>query len=386
VDARLVPPEDRVLDHRVRAWTACMPDVAPELLRWTAAIATLAGADTPDEAHTLLSRLPALRGAGAQVLRDRLIRWWTEAAPGPRLLNPLGPDRLAEHLVSSTMATVTSPGASAGMSAGDLFDDLLRSGSDRQVATMLEHLARAHAGQPFLAQLTDEAVARQFVALAHRLTDEGDPHEPAAGPLDAVLRDGLLRLLTPPVVQRLLPDDDDPSDHASPDDVWRDRTIGDRATARVCRELAGRAGDSGDDESARALSDVAARIEAALATSTAAENRYHQKLRRHEQLVVREPGNSAHWRALAAVQTRLADLDRAEGRLALADAGYRRAIESLTALVGLDPDEPRHRQEPAGAHRRLADLDAEAGWTEQAQAGYRRARELDVPDAQGTEP
>jgi len=64
------------------------------------ATATLAGADTEDEARQMLQLLPDLADATAE-RRGQLARWVRDLYPGPRWWNPLEPDLLGEHLVAA---------------------------------------------------------------------------------------------------------------------------------------------------------------------------------------------------------------------------------------------------------------------------------------------
>ena len=83
-----------------------------------------------------------------------------------------------------------------------------------------------------------------------------------------------------------------------------------------------------------------------------------------------------HRHDLVTEYLRLAQHDRAEGRLALAASGYRQAVDLLDELSALEPGEPAHLHDLAVAVAQLAELDIEQGWTEQAAAGYRRAVEI----------
>jgi tetratricopeptide (TPR) repeat protein len=380
-----VPPEERVLAHRERSWAAQLPDVDPALLRWTAAAATIAGGDTEGDADALLALLPALAGADARALRGRLARWWADAVPGARLLNPLQPDRLGEHLAALTLTGMQD-------AAPGLLDGLLTLPSDRQVGATLDLLARTHAGHPQLAQLTDEAVLRNFFRLARRAT--GSPGAGHGGQGGAPAADALLRLIAPSVVQRLVPGDDVPADR-------RER---ERSVSIACTHLGELATVAGRDGEAHALLDAALRIDQALAASAAgevqyrrevaadqlrlahlhaaagraslAESGYRRALDTLRELAEQDADNPAHWRQMVTAHTRLADLDRDGERVALADAGYRRAVDAVQALVTLDPENASYRRELAAAYVRLAELDAAAGWVAQAESGYRRATEL----------
>lgn len=151
-----------MLAHRERAWAGQLPDVDPALLRWTAAAATLAGAGTLQQAHALIALLPALAGVDARPLRERLIRWWADAVPGPRLLNPVQPDRLGDHLAAATLVQLQDS------SAGAVLDGLVRLPSVDQLGTALELLGRLRARRPDLAEPIDAMVLRDLSDLARR--------------------------------------------------------------------------------------------------------------------------------------------------------------------------------------------------------------------------
>jgi tetratricopeptide (TPR) repeat protein len=363
-----------VLAHRERAWAAELPDVDPALLRWTAAAASLAGASTPQEAHALLALLPSLDGADPRPLRERLIGWWAGAVPGAGLLNPLLPERLGDHLVATTLTDPGGPQASAAV----ILDGLVRLPSAGQLAAALVVLARARTRYPDLAEPVDAMVLREVVPLARRASGDaasdpghrGDPTSPRPG---CAVGDGVLRLLTEPLRARLVAPGGGPPGHR---DHQRDHH---RDVASACRQLADVATGIGRVDDAADLLDIALRIDRALTGAMPRET--EAALRGHVEalgrLVDQDPQNPTLRRQIAGALARLAQLDREEGRLALADAGYRRALDALAELLALDPENLEYRREVAAAHVRLAAMDAAAGWTAQAEAGYRRARELD---------
>lgn len=325
-------------------------------------------------------------------LRERLIRWWSGVVPGPRLLNPLRPDRLGEHLAARALVSI-------GEGADDVLDGLLRLRSDRQVGAALDLLARGHAGQPVLAHLGEEALLRNFADLAHRVARASGPV--AGRPVDTTIADPVVRMLSPSVVQRLRARgvSTDPQTPRQADQQDRDRSV-----SVACTQLSALATAAGRQDEARALLDLALNVDQSLAAGTPeavehrrrvaadhgrlarldtaagrvamAETGYRRALDALRALVELDPDHPADRRELAIVHTRLADLDRDGRRMALADAGYRRALEALQELVEMDPDNLTHRRDLAAAYLRLAELDADAGWAAQAEAGYRRAMEI----------
>jgi tetratricopeptide (TPR) repeat protein len=383
-----------VLTHKERSWAAQLPDVELALARWTAAAATLAGADTSDEAHALLAIHPALAGEDARPRRDRLIRWWADTTPGSSLLNPLGPDRLGEDLVERALA-------STGDHAGDVLDGLLRLPVDRQVADTLDLLERAHAGHPRLARLTDAALIRNLPGLARRATAASAASaivEPAADRASSHACDGdvggaVLRLLSPSLLERIAPHGSLPPE--PPDQ---------RQVSEALCDLADVAADRADLDRAQELLDASVRLdEARLAAAPdaldrrravaldrrrlaeldrradrplQAEGGYRRFLEAAEDLVRRDPTDATYRQDVVAAHMLLGDLDRDAGRTALADAGYRRALDARQELLRLEPGNRAWSDQIAAAWVQLGDLDAAAGWSAQAEAGYRHA--LDV--------
>ena len=63
-------------------------------------LASLAGADSEDEARELLALLPDLAGASNE-RKGQLARWVSGLYPGPRFWNPVEPDLLGEHMTTT---------------------------------------------------------------------------------------------------------------------------------------------------------------------------------------------------------------------------------------------------------------------------------------------
>lgn len=182
--------------------------------------------------------------------------------------------------------------------------------------------------------------------------------------------EGLLRLLSGSLLARLAPDGEELSEGR-----WDEC----RAVASACRQLAQLAGERGRIDLATDLLDAALRIDRAVpgeipVRETQASLRGYVEVL--ERRIADDPRDGVLLRQVAWAHSRLAELDRDEGQLALADAGHRRAIEALTARLELDPDNAAYRHEVATAHVRLADLNAAAGWAAQAESGYARARQV----------
>jgi Trypsin-like peptidase domain len=127
-------PVERILERERRYWRKSGSQLDPKMLESVAALATLAGAATDEEARTLLEILPALRGSGANDERRRLIDWYRGLYGGPGLLNPVRPDRVGEALVSQFLHNQVDGGA-------ELIRAALSLPSDYQVAQCLNVLA-----------------------------------------------------------------------------------------------------------------------------------------------------------------------------------------------------------------------------------------------------
>ncbi len=97
--AELAQHEDRHWRSTAGAANLALDD--PQQRACVVAAATLAGADTEDEAASLLRLLPDYAPDALAERRGRLARWVAGLYPGRRWWNPLEPDLLAEHLVAT---------------------------------------------------------------------------------------------------------------------------------------------------------------------------------------------------------------------------------------------------------------------------------------------
>ena len=271
VDVQQVPPVERVFAHEQRYWAAMMPDVDPALLRWTAAAATMAGADSHIDGHAVLAAHPALAGDDKTQAREQLIRWWADLVPGSRLLNPLRPDRLGEQAAAITLAGMHEL-------AGPVLDGVLSLPSDRQVTSALDLLARAQSITPAMAGLTDAAVVQHLAPLAERATQAARPDQ--SGRINRSVGEAVLRLLSADRLDRLNPDHDIPEEGR--------QSL--RAAAVACTDLGTLAREAGRVADARAL--------------------FHAALKIDQRLVAMAPNDRTQQRDLAIDQQRLADLDR----------------------------------------------------------------------------
>jgi tetratricopeptide (TPR) repeat protein len=376
------PPVERVLAHEQWYWSATMPDVDPDLVSWTAAAATIAGADTLDEAHTLLAIHHGLRDDNQTAPRARLIQWWSQLQPGPRYLNPLRPDRLGEHLVATVLAGF-------GDHAGAIVTDLLNVSSDRQLTACLDLLARTGASSPTVQTLLRTAIPPQLPALAARAARAADPANDGA--VDRSVADSVLRHITPEILSCVIDPDESPPDRR-------------RDVAVACTTLSNLARDAGQSKDARQLATTALRIDQALADAypanlihvrdtaidyltladldleagrrEAAAEGYQRAQEIYRQVAELDPGNPTYRRDVAIALQRLADLDLEAGRREAAAEGYRGYLAAAQQVAELDPGNPTYRRDVAIALQRLADLDLEAGRREAAAEGYQRAQEI----------
>ncbi|MEV4513940.1 tetratricopeptide repeat protein [Dactylosporangium sp. NPDC049525] len=376
------PPVERVLAHEQRYWAATMPDLDPDLASWAAAAATIAGADSPDEAHALLSIHHALDGPAQAAVRTRLVDWWSQLQPGPRHLNPLRPDRLGEHLAGTVLAGL-------GDDAGSVLTDLLALPSDRQLVACLDLLARAGATSPTVRRLLDTTIPQQLPALATRAAQAADPAH--TGAVDRSVADNVLRHVTPQMLARI----------PAPGETLPGRR---RDAAVACTVLTKLARDTGQSESAIQLARAALRIDLALAEAhpdsvvhlhdTAidyltladldrdvgrrdeAALGFRQAQEIYRKVAESDPADPAYRHGVAITLQRLADLDLSAGRRDEAVQGYRRYLAAAQDVADSDPGNLAYRRDVAHAVRRLADLDRDAGRRDDAVRGYRQAQEV----------
>ncbi|MGH3392536.1 MAG: trypsin-like peptidase domain-containing protein [Actinomadura sp.] len=158
---RLRAPVERVLEHERKYWERTGPQFAPDIRESAAALSSLAGAATDEEAHGLLEVLPALHGSGAYDERRRLIDWLAKLYSGPNVLNAVRPDRLGEELISQVVRDRPDGGQS-------LLEALLRLPSDSQVAQCLVVLARLVPGDATGHEVIKSALARSLEEIRRR--------------------------------------------------------------------------------------------------------------------------------------------------------------------------------------------------------------------------
>jgi tetratricopeptide (TPR) repeat protein len=134
---------DELLHHEQRYWMrsalAHGLQMDPMLQRRVVAFATLAGADSEDEATDLLRLVPNLEDASAE-RRGALARWLANLYPdGNRFWSPLEPDLVGERLVVTTYTE--HPAVLSGA---------LKRGAPQAIVQPLDVYARAAADHPEL--------------------------------------------------------------------------------------------------------------------------------------------------------------------------------------------------------------------------------------------
>ena len=154
--------------HEDRHWQAAAQsedlDVGRELRQRVVALATLAGADTEQEAVQLLQLLPDLTAVDTERLHG-LARWARGLYPGQRWWNPLEPDLLGEYLVATHLTDC--PGVLAGV---------LERSDPASLAQPLDVYARAAPDHPSLASALRSVLSANLVALCRAAIQQAATH------------------------------------------------------------------------------------------------------------------------------------------------------------------------------------------------------------------
>jgi hypothetical protein len=150
--------------HEDKYWqksaeTAQVQINAENLRAQVVALATLAGADTQQDAAQLLALLPPLADATAE-RRYELAGWVNGQYPGPRWWNPLEPDLLGEYLVARHLTGL--PWLLAGV---------LRQDNAAALAQPLDLYARAAVDYPLLAEALQPVLEDTLVELCQAAID-----------------------------------------------------------------------------------------------------------------------------------------------------------------------------------------------------------------------
>jgi hypothetical protein len=136
---RTLSAVERVLERERRFWQRSDPHLTLELKEAVAALSTLAGAATDEEAQALLTVVPGFPKAAASEWHQ-LVAWHARLYGGLGVLNPVRPDRLGEALVSQFLAGQGDGGATLVLA-------LLSLSSDSQVARCLDVLSHLVASE-----------------------------------------------------------------------------------------------------------------------------------------------------------------------------------------------------------------------------------------------
>jgi tetratricopeptide (TPR) repeat protein len=317
------PPAMRALAHEARYWRATAPRSLPdELLRECAALATLAGAASCDEADALLSTVAAAD-------REKIISWLASLYDGPGTLNPLWPERLGEALVARVLRD-----------REDVLAKVLSVSSDDQLTRCFDVLARLSVYDTAVAHATAAAIAPYHHDLALQAEAQ------SRGPGRLALATSLIRLIA------TIPDTILAADAAGSGNATRRRSM-----AMFYIRLADLALDTGQGDQARDL--------------------YQRALAICQDLADGEPGNSACQRDLAVSYNRLADLARDTGQGHQARELYEHAHTITEALVASHPGSTIYQHDLSVSYDRLARLARDTGQGERARDLYQRALAID---------
>lgn len=109
-------PMTRLRNHEHRYWAQSAAGRDQTRLHIVAAVATLYGAETVEQARTLLATLPQFTDAGQDTI-DSYLDWMQKYYPGHRILNSIEPQRLGEDHLAATIAIysdlITAPASVA---------------------------------------------------------------------------------------------------------------------------------------------------------------------------------------------------------------------------------------------------------------------------------
>ncbi|MCP2284072.1 Tetratricopeptide repeat-containing protein [Promicromonospora umidemergens] len=228
---------DELLRHEARSWTRSADEAGipsdGQTLRILVAAACLLGAESQDEAESLVRRVARLCPPGTSLDPRAAARWLREQYPpstgfldssddlvlvgDPGWIGSLHPDRLAEHLVVSMLTATDASDTTRALVSAERRDVLLRGLSERQAVRAMIVLTRA-ASDPSRSQDDKPSNSSSSHGQNHRSTDESDPDrlDPRRG--DDVARLALdlvqgidVRWRTVSAVHELLPWPDPPS-------------------------------------------------------------------------------------------------------------------------------------------------------------------------------
>jgi tetratricopeptide (TPR) repeat protein len=373
---------ERILDHEQRYWRQTAPDgLTVEQMRLAVTLATLCGADTDEDAESLMT---LVHGGDADLssIRASTRNWVAGLYEGPGRLNPLRPDRLGEALIRDVLC------GQDGVGRG-LLTAVFDCASDGQLERTLEILTRLASSDAAMRGLSAEAAGAAHYTLVSRAAKQ------ASGTVDRPARAALAvnaaRLIAGPVAEDLVA--------MAPDNAAHRRGLS-LSCARLA-DLAHASGSSGEAERlhrqalaiaedlvARAPDNPVYRRDLSLACgrvadlagangdSGEAEHLHRQALTIAEDLVARAPDNPVYRRGLSLCCGRLADLAHASGNIDEAEHLHRQALIIAEDLVALAPDNAEYRRDLSLSYARLADLAGANGNSDEAEHLHRQALDI----------
>jgi hypothetical protein len=210
-------PMTRLRNHEYRFWARSAAGLDQTRLHIVAAAATLYGAETQEQARTLLGTLPQLADASQDTI-DAYLDWMQKHYPGRRALSPIEPRRIGEDHLAATIAIhsdlVTAPASVATeqqiMSAlialchttvrhsrsRQGIEDLLAVDPDRMLLVAWNALSGCADGRPLREAMTARFSSARTDTLA-RLYEQVPVAGPSVVPLVAELNRAMLNRVVP---------------------------------------------------------------------------------------------------------------------------------------------------------------------------------------------
>ncbi|MEV4808759.1 tetratricopeptide repeat protein [Micromonospora avicenniae] len=384
--ARDRPPVDRALDHEARYWNGRAPDGLSEGARRAAvAVATLAGAESDEQADALLRVLPELRGGARTALRGETVAWLTGLYAGPLHINPVRPDLLGEALVAEALAGQRDGGR-------ELLGAVFGLDDGAQVARSLDLLARLVVSNAAVVNCVAAALFDRHRQLVERAETRAEGTADRPGKLDLAI--GLQRLLDGAVEARM-----EELARAAPagdvellelsvsysriGDLARNSGQSERAERLYGRGLSIRKRLSrehpDDDRLARELSisyNKLGRLAFRLGQAERARGLYEKGLAIRERLVSRHPDDRDLARDYAVSLDGLAELTREAGDSGRAERQYRQVLAIRVRLCADDPANTTYARDLSISYDVLGDLAMEAGRPSEARRLYEQGHRI----------
>lgn len=361
-------PIDRALDHEQRHWKgpAALPS---DLRRAVVSLATLAGADTDDEAHALLSTLPELAGDANAKLRRETIAWLASLYGGSAKINPLRPDRLGEALVVQVLDEQHDQGRAQLRAA-------LTLNCASQVARTLDLLARLATSNASVAETVAQALFDTHLSVVDLAETAAHATADRPGRLDVAI--GLQRLLAGEFAARVEnlawadPNSEPAILHLSMSyskigDLARQSGQSERAESLYlkCLRIRERLSWAHPEDTSLArelsvayikLGDLAKQS----AESARAGSLYDKGLAIREDLWRRQPGNGNYARDLAVAYDRRAALAWDTGQGQRTRRLYGQGLELREKLAKSEPDNMTFARDLSISYENLGDLARDA--------------------------